>query len=191
MGKDTKDITISGYVVSVEPVTIRGLLNYRVRIVTPGIQSKIVYMREFPEGLEIGVYVDLKIVLSKQTGEEKLIVDDIMFQKNVPKIIPVETVIEEVSRGVTTTISCWRSGRYLSIPVEDEEILKKIPENLPAKMVCLFMDTVKGLRLISVFTEKEYRVLNRIKELAWSIDRQIEEYEKNIDDYMKNITEYV
>lgn len=191
MGKEAKDTIVSGYVVSVEPITFRGLLNYKVKVITPGLQSKIVYMREFPEGLEIGVYVDLKVVLSRQTGEKKLIVDDIMFQKNIPKIIPVETVVEEVSRGITTTVSCWRSGRYLSIPIDDEEILKKIPENLPAKMVCIFMDTVKGLRLISVFTEKEYKILNRIRELAWSIDKQIEEDEKNVDDYMKNIVEYL
>ncbi len=156
---DEKELT--GYITMIEPRVYRGLLEYRVRITPPGKPSQTIYMREPPTWIRIGIPVKVKAIKSKQTKEHRYIVDEISFDEHLTITKPVKVVIEEVSKGVATIISGKRNGAFFSITVDDEEILSKIPENLPAEVYCIFIEIGGEKRIASILTEREYSIITK------------------------------
>lgn len=150
-----------GYITMIEPRVYRGLLEYRIRITPPGKPSEIIYMREPPTWIEIGIPVKVRVIKSKQTKEHRYIVNEINFDEHLTITKPVKIVIEEISKGVATIISGKRNGAFFSITVDDEEILSKIPENLPAEVYCIFIEIGGEKRIVSILTEREYSIITK------------------------------
>jgi hypothetical protein len=176
---DKESYEVYGYIVSFEPVLKKNIINYRVRVISPGVRSWVIYMREVPRRFKLGVFARVKVVVSRQTGEEKLVAEEVEIFENTKPYEFVESIIEEISRGVVNVVSGWRMDRYFSLPVTDEEVLKRLIGGFPLKAMCLFVETGRGLSLASIMSSKEYWVVSRMLELL----KMIEEYEEESDRY--------
>jgi len=174
---DNRSSEIYGYIASLEPVVRKHIVTYRVRVVSPGAGSWIIFMRNIPRKFKLGVFAKIKIVESKQMGEEKLIAEDVEFLENPKPCEFVESIIEEVSRGPVTIVSGWRDNNFFSLPVSDDEVLKRFSVELPVKVMCLFIESKRGLSLVSIMSSKEWRIVKRTLELI----EMIEEYEEESD----------
>jgi len=174
---DEKSSEIYGYIVSFEPVLKKNIVSYRVRVVSPDVKSWIIYMREIPRRFKLGVFARIKTIVSKQTEEEKYIADEVEIFEDQKTYEFVESIIEEISRGTVTIVSGWRMDRFFSLPVTDEEILRKLTGEFPLRVMCLFIEMGRGLNLASIMPIKEYKVFSRMLELL----RMIEEYEEESD----------
>lgn len=174
---NVESMEIYGYIVSFEPVLRRQIINYRVRVISPSVKSWIIYLREIPRNFKLGVFAKIRVIVSKQTGEERLIAEELEVMMNQQSYDFVESVIEEVSRGEVTIVAGRRNGGFFSLPVTDEEVLNKLPTVFPVKVMCLFIETGKGVNLASILSEKEYRIVSRTIELI----NKIEEYEERLD----------
>ncbi|MCS7125491.1 MAG: hypothetical protein NZ929_01055 [Aigarchaeota archaeon] len=179
MSREVYDIR--GYVTSVEPVVKRGLLSYRVRIISLGEEVWNVYLREISKDFRLGSFVKVKLISSRQREEEKLVADEVEILEDVHHLKIEESLIEEVSREGIPVVTGWKSGRFFSSPILDEELIKKIPKELPAKVITIFIETSKGVKLASIISEKEYKILLRTEELL----KSIEENEKRSEKYCK------
>lgn len=169
---------VRGYITSIEPIVRKGLLSYRARIISLGDESWKIYLRDIPKDFKLGLFVKVKTILSKQTDEEKLIADELKILEDVQRLKIEECTIEEVSRDKIPVVTGLRSGRFFSLPITDEDVLNKIPRILPAKVIALFMETPRGIKLASIVSEKEYKILMRMEELLTSI----EENEKRLEE---------
>ena len=178
---DEESSEVYGYIVSFEPVLKKNIINYRVRVISQGVRSWIIYIREMPRRFKLGVFARIKVVVSRQTGEEKLVAEEVEILENPKPYEFVESIIEEISRGVVNVVSGWRMDRYFSLPVTDEEVLNKLTGGFPFKAMCLFIETGRGLSLASIMSSKEYRVVSRMLELL----KMIEEYEEESDRYSR------
>jgi len=178
---DEESSEVCGYIVSFEPVLKKNIMNYRIRVISPGVRSRIIYIREVPRRFKLGVFARIKVVVSRQTGEEKLVAEEVEILENPKPYEFVESIIEEISRGVVNVVSGWRMDRYFSLPVTDEEVLNKLTGGFPFKAMCLFIETGRGLSLASIMSSKEYRVVSRMLELL----KMIEEYEEESDRYSR------
>jgi hypothetical protein len=174
---DEESFEVYGYIVSFEPVLKKNIINYRVKVISPGVRSWIIYIREVPRKFKLGVFARIKVVVSRQTREEKLVAEEVEILENPKPYEFVEVIIEEMSRGVVNVVSGWRMDRYFSLPVTDEEVVSKLTGGFPLKAMCLFIETGRGLSLASIMSSKEYRVVSRMLELI----KMIEEYEEEID----------
>lgn len=165
---------VYGYIVSFEPVLRRNIVSYRVRVLSPGVKSWIVYLREIPKNFRLGVFAKIKVIVSKQAGEERLIAEELEVMVSHRPYPFVESIIEEVSKGAVTIVAGRRNDGFFSLPVTDEEILNRLPNEFPVRAMCLIIETGKGLNLASILSEKEYKVILRTIELLDEID----EYEE-------------
>lgn len=172
-----ESIEIYGYIASFEPVVRKHIISYRVRVVSPGAKSRTVFMRDIPKKFKPGVFARIKVLVSRQTGEEKLIAEDVEILENPKPCEFVESIIEEISRGVVTIVSGWRNNSFFSLPVTDEEVLEKFTVELPVKAMCLFIETTRGIGLASIMLSKEWKIVSRTLELL----EMIEEYEEETD----------
>ncbi|MEN2975154.1 MAG: hypothetical protein ABDH32_06220 [Candidatus Caldarchaeales archaeon] len=174
-----------GYITSIEPVVKRGLLFYRARITSLGDESWEVYLRGFSRDFKLGCFAKIKPILSRQRDEEKLIVDEIEILEEVERLKPEEVTIEEVSRDNVTVITGWRNRRFFSLPIKDKEVLEKIPRELPAKVITLFIETSRGIKLASIISEKEYKIMLRAEELLSLIEEGEKRSEKFCEEQLE------
>lgn len=184
---DEESSEMYGYVASLEPVVGKHTVSYRIRIVSPGSRSWTIFMRNIPRKFKLGVFAKIRVLVSRQTKEEKLIAEDIEVLENPKPCEFVESIIEEVSKGPVTIISGWRENNFFSLPVEDIEVLKKLTGELPVKAMCLFIESKRGLSLASIMSSKEWRIIKRTLELVEMIEEYEEESDKKLREELSEV----
>jgi len=182
-----EEAEFSGYIISVTPRTRRGLLEYRLRIMTFGGENRTVYLREPSIPLRPGIPVKIKAILSKQTKSPRWIVDSIEALKNLKPVDPVLTQVEKVTRGAYTIVSGRKEGKMFSIPLQEDELLSKIPEELPQELYCIFIEHGYQIKLAEVLKKKEYEIFSKTLHFLSEIDRESAESEKIINGYLKSL----
>ena len=182
-----EEIAFSGYVISVTPRTRRGLLEYRLKIMTLGGECKTVYLRSPEIMLRPGIPVRVKAILSRQLAKPRWIVDSIEVLKDLKSIEPVLTRVEEISRGAFFIISGKKEGKMFSIPLQNEEILSKIPKALPQDFYCIFIEHGHQITLAEIMSKKEYEVFKRTLKLVSKLDEESSKSSRIISEYLSKI----
>ena len=177
-----------GYLVSITPRTSRGLPEYALRIVTFGGESKIVYTRQPKILLKPGLPIHVKAILSKQSEKPKWMVDEMKILEGIRVLEPKPAIIEEVVKGVYPIVSGRQENKIFSIPIE-EELLSKIPEKLPKKIYCIFLEKSSQIKLIGLLDEKEYRIFNRVSKLISEIDKESSDSDRIVEGYLRKMRE--
>ncbi|MCS7132507.1 MAG: hypothetical protein NZ918_02135 [Aigarchaeota archaeon] len=181
------ELEVDGYIVSITPRTRKGLMEYKVKIMTLGGRSEIMYVHEPKIPLRPGIPVKVKAFLSKQSEKPRWIIESTEPLKDLREIEPMLVSIEEVTKGAFFIIS-GRNGRKLfSIPIKDEDVLGKIPEKLPQELYCIFIDQGYQITLVEVLRKKEYEIFVKTLSLIRELDQEKLESEKFVEEYLKNI----
>ena len=181
------EIEISGYVVSVTPRTRRGLLEYRVKIVTLGGKSETMYMREPKVPLRPGIPIKAKAILSRQSEKPRWIIESAEPLKNLKVIEPTPASIEKVTKGTCFIVSGRSEGKMFSIPIQEEDLLEKIPKNLPQDLYCIFIDQGYQIILAEIMGKKEHEIFLKTLSLIAEIDHEESESRKIVGEYLRNI----
>ncbi|RLG09015.1 MAG: hypothetical protein DRN65_00080 [Thaumarchaeota archaeon] len=182
-----QEMEISGYVVSITPRTRRGLLEYRVKIMTLGGKSETVYMREPEIPLRPGIPIKAKVILSRQSEKPRWIVESAELLKDLKVIDPTLTSIEKITRGTCLIVSGRRDGKMFSIPLQEEDVLEKLPKNLPQDLYCIFIDQGYQIILAEIMRKKEYEIFLKTLNLIAEMEKDESENRKIITRYLKNI----
>ena len=178
-------IELRGYLVSITPRTRRGLVEYRLRIVTFGGEPWIIYVREPSIPLRPGIPISVKAFLSRQLEKPRWIADELRIIREAKVLEPRPAVIEEVVQGVYPIVSGRQGDRLFSVPVE-EDVLSSIPRDLPQRLYCLFLETGSEVKLVGAFREKEYMLFNRILRLISSINQEGFESDRLFGEYLRS-----
>ena len=174
MGSEVKKlIEVIGYVTKIEPRTKRGLMEYRVRIMTLGGEDYVVYIREPPTWIEYGIPVHLKAEMSRQTEERRYIVEEIEIARSLPWFSLEETEIEEILGEKIQVVSGKRRGRYFSLPLETHNLSQDIIKETPGKFYCLFLESIRGTILATIIGEREYKILEKTKKFIRLIEDKL------------------
>ncbi len=182
-----EEIEFSGYIISVTPRTRRGLLEYRLKIMTPGGESRIAYLREPSIPLKPGIPVKIKAILSRQSEPPRWIIDSIEILRNLKAVEPVPTRVEKITRGAYTIVSGKKEGKMFSIPLQEDELLSKIPKELPQEMYCIFIEHGYQTKLAEVLKKKEYEIFAKTLRFISEIDKENAENEKVVNGYLKSL----
>lgn len=124
--------------------------------------------------------------MSRQTESPRWVVDSIEDLRDLKPVDPVLTRVENVSRGIFSILSGRREGRPFSIPIK-EDLLSKIPGELPQELYCIFLEEGRVVRLAEVLRKKEYEIFSRAIRLLSEMDRECAESENVVDAYLKSI----
>ncbi len=178
-------VELRGYLVSITPRTRRGLVEYRLRVVTFGGEPWVIYLREPRVPLRPGIPISVKAFLSRQLEKPRWIADELRIIREAGILKPRPAVIEEVVRGVYPIVSGRQDDRFFSVPVE-EDVLSSIPKELPQRLYCLFLETGSEVKLVGAFHEKEYALFDRILRLVSSIDQEGFESDRLFEEYLRS-----
>jgi len=175
----------AGYVTLIEPRTRRGLIEYRLRIVTPGGERITAYIREPPLWLKLGTPVDITIT----SIGDRLMVEHISRKSNMRELNVTPIVIDEIAREMFTVISGRINGKFFSIPILDNHLVSRLPDKVPSKVYCVLSEG-GGLKILEIISEKEYMILMNARKILNQIignERKINEYVKNLlEEYVKD-----
>ncbi len=174
----------TGYLISITPRTRRGLIEYRLKIMSPGGEYMTVYTPKPPTFLKPGLYVRVRAILSRQLKSPRWVVESIEVVRRARGLEPVPAVIEEVVRGVYPIVSGRRDDKAFSVPVE-EEVLSKIPADLPQRFYCVFAERGVELKLVEVLKEKEYELFRKAINMLSEIDENSHQSEKMVKEYLR------
>ena len=86
---------VAGYITLIEPRTRRGLIEYRLRIVTLGGERITAYIRELPPWLKLGTPADITVVsvggkllvdrISRKSGLHELRIACLLYTSPSPR----------------------------------------------------------------------------------------------------------
>ncbi|MCF3653532.1 MAG: hypothetical protein L2C94_005175 [Aigarchaeota archaeon] len=178
-----EEIELTGYLISIRPRTRMGLIEYELKIMSSGGELFTVYTLNPPSFLSPAIQVWARIVLSRQRGVPRWIVAEMRFIGEPGAIEVAQAVIEDVSRGIYPIVSGRMSGRAFSVPV-DEELLSKIPSQLPCTLYCVFVKRGPELRLVEVLSEREYELFKKTLELVSEIEREVADADEKVHRYL-------
>jgi len=184
-----EELEVTGYITSITPRTRRGLLEYRLKVITLGGEPKTIYMREPAIPLRPGLPVKIKAILSKQLEKPRWIAESVDISGGLKVIEPSLTSIDKVTKGRCLIVSGKREGKMFSIPVQEEEIASKIPEDLPQDLYCIFVEHGYEIRLAEILRKKEYEVFAKTLRFLADLNRERSENEKAVKDYLRNVQE--
>jgi len=179
-------IEFTGYLISITPRTRRGLVEYRLKIMNLGGRCVSAYLHEPKIPLKPGLRIKVKAFLSRQLGSPRWVIEKIEPIKDERSLEPEPTLIEEVIRGAYPIVSGRRSDKAFSMPAE-EEVLSKIPSNLPQRLYCIFAEGGSQLKIVEAFGEKEYEVFKKTLNMLVEIDKDSLESEKIVRKYLREI----
>lgn len=182
----SEEIEISGYIVSVMPRTWRGLLEYKLKMMTLGGRSEIMYMHEPKIPLKPGIPVKVRAILSKQSENPRWMINSIEVLKEPEAIEPVQASIDEVIKGVYCIVHGRSGEKIFSMPIP-EELLRKIPENLPQELYCIFMNQGHQVTIVEIMRKDEYEVFVRALSFLHKLDEEELEGERAVDEYLKYV----
>lgn len=178
-----EEMEVTGYLVSIRPRIRMGLIEYELRIMSSGGEPLTVYTLNPPSFLSPAIQVWAKIILSRQRGVPRWIIAEMRLINEPGTIEVAQAVIEEVSRGIYPIVSGRMYGRAFSVPV-DEELLSKIPSQLPCTVYCVFVKKGSELRLVEVLGEKEYRLFKKTLELVSEIEKEVADADEKVNKYL-------
>jgi len=182
MREDFTEFT--GYLVSITPRTRRGLVEYKLKLMSPGGESITIYTSKPPLFLRPGLYVKVRAILSRQLETPRWVVDEMKIVRGARGLEPVPAVIEEVTRGVYPIVSGRKENEMFSVPAE-EEVLAKIPADLPQRFYCLFAERGVELKLVEVLKEEEYQLFRKTLSMLSEIDEDSRRSEMIVKEYFK------
>lgn len=172
---------ITGYITLIEPRSRRGLIEYRLRIVTPGGERLTVYIRELPSWLKIGTPADVTVT----SIGDRLLIDRISRKSNLHELKITQVIIDEISKETFTVISGRIDGKFFSIPILDEYLVSRLPDKVPSKVYCILSESEGGLKILEIISEKEYAILTNARKIL----NRIMGNERKINEYVKNLLE--
>ncbi|HDD42397.1 MAG TPA: hypothetical protein ENF79_01780 [Nitrososphaeria archaeon] len=179
-------IEVAGYLISITPRTRRGLMEYRLKIMSLGGGFMSAYLHEPKIPLRPGLRVKVKAFLSRQLGSPRWVIEKIEPIKDEKDLEPEPTLVEEVVRGAYPIVCGKRDDKAFSMPAE-EEVLSKIPSNLPQRLYCIFAEGGSQLKIVEALSEKEYEVFKKTLSMLLEIDRDSLESEKIVMKYLKEV----
>ena len=86
MREDFTEFT--GYLVSITPRTRRGLVEYKLKLMSPGGESIIIYTSKPPLFLRPGLYVKVRAILSRQLETPRWVVDEMKIVRGARGLEP-------------------------------------------------------------------------------------------------------
>lgn len=178
-----EEMEFTGYLVSIRPRTRRGLVEYELKLISFGGEPFVAYTMHPPSFITPAIQVRVKVILSRQLGAPRWVIDDMSIISGPEFIEVTPAVIEEVARGVYPIVSGRIGERAFSVPV-DEELLLKIPPQLPSAAYCVFMKKGPELRLIEIMSEKEYQLFRKALKLVSEIEKEVADAEEAIRGYL-------
>lgn len=181
------EVEVSGYIVSITPRTRRGLIEYELKIITLGGKSETMYMREPKIPLRPGIPVKVKAILSRQSEKPRWIIESIEPLKDLKDIELIPASIERVIKEAYFIVSGRSGGKIFSIPIWEEELMAKIPENLPQELYCIFIDQGYQIILAEVLQKKEYEIFMKTLSLLNELDQEELKSEEIVKAYLKNL----
>jgi len=178
------EMELSGYLVSIRPRTRRGAIEYELKIMSTGGELFTIYTLNPPSFLSPAIQVRVKAVLSKQLEAPRWVLAEMSLIGGPGAAEVVQALIEEVSRGVYPVVSGRIGGMAFSVPV-DEELLSRIPRQLPSTVYCVFMKRGPELRLVEVLSEREYMLFRKASELVSEIEREAASADEEVRGYLR------
>jgi hypothetical protein len=178
-----EEMELTGYLVSIRPRTRMGLIEYELRIMSSGGELFTAYTLNPPSFLSPAIQVWVRAVLSGQRGAPRWIVAEMRLIGEPGAVEVAQALIEEVSRGVYPIVSGRMGGRAFSVPV-DEELLSRIPSQLPCTAYCVFAKKGPELRLVEVLSEREHELFRKTLELVSEIEREVADADENVRRYL-------
>jgi len=176
---------VTGYITLIEPRTRRGLIEYRLRIVTLGGERITAYIRELPPWLKLGTPADITIV----SVGDRLLVDRLSRKSGLRELKIAPTIIDEITRETFTVMSGRMDDKFFSIPILDDYLVSRLPDKVPSKVYCIFSESEGGLRILELISEREYRIFTNARRILNKIignEKRINEYVKGLlEDYVK------
>lgn len=179
-------IEFIGYLISITPRTRRGLVEYRLKIMNLAGRCVSAYLHEPKIPLKPGLRVKVKAFLSRQLDSPRWVIEKIESIEGERSLEPEPAIIEEVVRGAYPMVSGRRDDKAFSMPAE-EEVLSKIPSNLPQRLYCIFAEGGSQLKIVEAFGEKEYEVFKKTLSMLLEIDRGSIESERIVRKYHKEV----
>jgi hypothetical protein len=178
-----EEMELTGYLVSIRPRTRMGLIEYELRIMSSGGELFTAYTLNPPSFLSLAIQVWVRAVLSRQRGAPRWIVAEMRLIGEPGAVEVAQALIEEVSRGVYPIVSGRIGGRAFSVPV-DEELLSRIPSQLPCTAYCVFVKRGPDLRLVEVLSEREYGLFRKALDLVSEIEREVADTDEKVHRYL-------
>jgi len=176
---------ITGYITLIEPRTRRGLIEYRLRIVTPGGERIVAYIREPPPWLKLGTPADITII----SAGDRLLIDRISRKRGLNELRIAPIMIDEIVKEAFTVMSGKINGKFFSVPILDKHLVSRLPNKVPSKVYCIFSESGGGLKILEIISEREYMIFTNARKILNQIignERRINEYVKNLlEDYVK------
>jgi len=172
---------VAGYITLIEPKTRRGLIEYRLRIVTLGGERITAYIRELPPWLKLGTPADITVV----HAGGRLLINQISRKSGLRGLRIAPIMIDEVAREAFTVMSGRIDGKFFSIPILDDYLVSRLPDETPSKVYGILSESEGGLRILELISEREYRIFIN----ASRILNKIIENEKKINEYVKELLE--
>ena len=176
---------ITGYITLIEPRTRRGLIEYRLRIVTLGGERLTAYIRELPPWLKLGTPADITAIYAG----DRLLIDRISRKSGLRELRVAPTIIDEIARETFTVVSGRIDNKFFSIPILDEYLVSRLPDKVPSKVYSIFSESEGGLRIFEFISEREYRIFTNARRILNKIignEKRMNEYVKGLlEDYVK------
>lgn len=179
----SEEMELTGYLISIRPRTKRGVIEYELRLVSSGGESFTIYTLNPPSFLSPAIQIQVKAILSKQLGTPRWVAAELKLVGSSGTIEVAEAFIEEVFKGVYPIVSGRIGKLAFSVPI-DEDLLSKIPSQLPCTLYCVFVKRGPELRLVEVLSEREYRLFRKISELISKIEKEVASAEKEVREYL-------
>jgi len=172
---------IAGYITLIEPRSRRGLIEYRLRIVTPGGERVTAYARELPSWLKVGTPADITVI----SIGDRFLIDHISRKSNLHELKITQVIIDEISKETFTVISGRIDSKFFSVPILDEYLISRLPDKVPSKVYCILSESEGGLKILEIISEKEYAILTNARKIL----NRIMGNERKINEYVKNLLE--
>ena len=184
--KELEELEFSGYLASIQPKIRRGLIEYKLKVISTGGEERIFYLRKPPTWLKHGLMIAVKALRSKQTREERWIIDELRIIKGKAELKFIPTMIEDITSGRFTIVYGRKGEKMFSLPIKDQELISKLLGKLPRKMYCMFMELESELRLVEVIDEREYEVIMKVSKFLKEMNEKEAQNRRILRDFLKN-----